>query len=416
MKNYLNRIWINAVKAGLKIIDKEKKNKILKDYVSLLTKYNDKILKENLKDLKIAKQKKLDINLINRLELNDKKIEGIRKSVLEIIKLKDPVNRVVSKWSRPNKLKVKKVTIPIGVIGVIYESRPNVTSDVSSLCFKSGNSVILKGGSEAFNSNKIISNLFRKALKKNKVDVNFVQFIEKKNRKVVDFLLSKMESYIDVIIPRGGKNLVKKVKKYSNIPTIGHLEGLCHTFVDENVNHKMASKIILNAKLRNPGICGATETLLVHRKLSSEKINLIINDLLKNNCEIYADDTIRKISPKKIHKATPKDWSTEYLSLKISVKKVNNVEDAVEHINKYGTSHTEAIISNNKKNTKYFFENVKSSILIHNSSTQFADGAELGFGGEVGISTNKLPPRGPVGLNQLVSYKYEVIGNGQIRS
>ena len=200
MKNYLNRIGINAVKAGLKIINKEKKNKILKDYVSLLTKYNDKILKENLKDLKIAKQKKLDINLINRLELNDKKIEGIRKSVLEIIKLKDPVNRVVSKWSRPNKLKVKKVTIPIGVIGVIYESRPNVTSDVSSLCFKSGNSVILKGGSEAFNSNKIISNLFRKALKKNKVDVNFVQFIEKKNRKVVDFLLSKMESYIDVIL------------------------------------------------------------------------------------------------------------------------------------------------------------------------------------------------------------------------
>ena len=178
----------------------------------------------------------------------------------------------------------------------------------------------------------------------------------------------------------------------------------------------MASKIVLNAKLRNPGICGATETLLIHKKLSSEKINLIINDLLKNNCEIYADEAIRKIAPKKIHKATSKDWSTEYLSLKISVKKVKNVEDAVEHINKYGTSHTEAIISNNKKNVKYFFQNVKSSILIHNSSTQFADGGELGFGGEVGISTNKLPPRGPVGLNQLVSYKYEITGNGQIRS
>ena len=194
MKNYLNRIGINAVKAGSKIINKDKKNKILKDYVRLLTKYNHKILKENLKDLKIARQKKLDINLIKRLELDDKKIESIKKSVLEIIKLKDPVNRVVSKWNRPNKLKVKKVTIPIGVIGVIYESRPNVTSDVSSLCFKSGNSVILKGGSEAFNSNKIISSLFRKALKKNKVDINFVQFIEKKNRKVVDFLLSKMEA------------------------------------------------------------------------------------------------------------------------------------------------------------------------------------------------------------------------------
>ena len=416
MKKYFNKIGINAVKAGSKIISKDKKNKILKDYIRLLTKYNSKILKEDLKDLKIAKQKKLDINLLNRLELNDKKIESIKRSVSEIIKLKDPVNRVISKWSRPNKLKIKKVTIPIGVIGVIYESRPNVTSDVSSLCFKSGNSVILKGGSEAFYSNKMISSLFRKALKKNKVDINFVQFIEKKNRKVVDFLLSKMEPYIDVIIPRGGKNLVKKVKDYSNVPTIGHLEGLCHTFVDEGINHKMASRIVLNAKLRNPGICGATETLLIHKKLPINKVNFIIKDLLKNNCEIYADETIRKIAPKKIRKATLKDWSTEYLSLKISVKKVKNVEDAVEHINKYGTLHTEAIISNNKKNIKYFFQNVKSSILIHNSSTQFADGAELGFGGEVGISTNKLPPRGPVGLNQLVSYKYEVMGNGQIRS
>ncbi len=416
MKKYLNKIGINAVKAGSRIISKDKKNRILKDYVRLLTKYSDKILKENLKDLKLARQKKLDINLINRLELNDKKIESIKKSVLGIIKLRDPVNRVISKWNRPNKLKVKKVTIPIGVIGVIYESRPNVTSDVSSLCFKSGNSVILKGGSEAFNSNKIISSLFRKALKKNKVDINFVQFIEKKNRKVVDFLLSKMESYIDIIIPRGGKSLVKKVKNYSNVPIIGHLEGLCHTFVDESVNHVMASKIVLNAKLRNPGICGATETLLIHKKLSKEKVNLIIKKLLNNNCKIYADESIRKIDSKKIHKAKLKDWSTEYLSLKISVKKVKNVEDAVNHINKYGTFHTEAIISNNKKNVKYFFQNVKSSILIHNSSTQFADGAELGFGGEVGISTNKLPPRGPVGLNQLVSYKYEVIGNGQIRS
>ena len=233
---------------------------------------------------------------------------------------------------------------------------------------------------------------------------------------MVEFLLSKMESYIDVIIPRGGKNLVKKVKNYSNVPTIGHLEGLCHTFIDESVNHKTANKIVLNAKLRNPGICGATETLLIHKKLPRNKVNLIIQDLLKNGCKIFADETIRKIAPKKIHKATSKNWSTEYLSLKISIKKVKNVEDAVEHINKYGTSHTEAIISNNKKNVKYFFQNVKSSILINNSSTQFADGGELGFGGEVGISTNKLPPRGPVGLNQLVSYKYEITGNGQIRS
>ena len=320
----------------------------------------------------------------------------------------------MDQWKRPNGLKIKRVTIPIGVIGVIYESRPNVTADVSSLCFKSENCVILRGGSEAYYSNKILANLFRKSLQKNKIDKNFVQFIDKKNRKLVDYMLSKMDKYIDVIIPRGGKNLVAKVQSLSSVPVIGHLEGICHTYIDKEANIKMAKKILVNAKLRNTSICGATETLLIHKK-NSKYINEILNELVKKKCTIYADNKIKKLFKGNTKKANKKTWSTEFLSAKISVKLVNDITEAVNHINKYGTMHTDAIITKNKISANYFIKNVKSSIAIHNSSTQFADGGEFGLGGEIGISTNKLPPRGPVGLNQLVSYKYEVYGSGQIR-
>ena len=329
--------------------------------------------------------------------------------------LRDPVDFTLDKWKRPNKLLIKKVTIPIGVIGVIFESRPNVSSDVSSLCFKSGNAVILRGGSESLNSNKILISLFRKALKMNKINPDYVQLIEKKNRSYVDFLLSKMTNYIDVIIPRGGKNLVAKVKKYSNVPTIGHLEGICHTYIDKDANLKMAIKISLNAKLRNTSICGATETILMHKNILKKFCNPVLGELEKNNCKIIGDLNIKKFYKGKILTSSKKDWSTEYLSSKVSVKSVNNLEEAINHINKYGTMHTDSIITKNEKTAKKFLKNIKSSIAIHNSSTQFADGGEFGFGGEVGISTNKLPPRGPIGLNQLVSYKYEVIGKGQIR-
>tara|TARA_A100001234_G_scaffold219895_1_gene231696 strand:- start:837 stop:1838 length:1002 start_codon:yes stop_codon:yes gene_type:complete len=332
-----------------------------------------------------------------------------------VAKLKDPENVILEKWRRPNGLKISKVTVPIGVIGIIYESRPNVTSDVSSLCFKSGNCVILKGGSEAYNTNKILVDLFRKSLKKNKLDQNYVQFIGNMNRKVVDYMLSDMEKYIDVIIPRGGKSLVKKVKQKSKIPIIGHLEGICHTYVDKNANLAMAKKIILNAKLRNTAICGATETILFHQKIIRKFVKPILDGLAENGCEIFADKKIRSVFKGKSKLATEKNWSTEYLSSKISVKSVNSLNEAILHINKYGTMHTDAIITKNNYTAKEFLKNVKSSIAIHNSSTQFADGGEFGFGGEVGISTNNLPPRGPVGLNQLVSYKYEIIGKGQIR-
>ncbi|KRO60989.1 MAG: gamma-glutamyl phosphate reductase, partial [Pelagibacteraceae bacterium BACL5 MAG-121128-bin54] len=374
-----------------------------------------KIIKENLKDIKIATQKKIKENLINRLILNEKKILQIIKSLKQIIKLKDPTNEVLEKWKRPNGLTISKVTIPIGVIGVIYESRPNVTCDVAALCFKSGNPVILKGGSEALNSNKILSKFFRVALKKNGINENFIQLINSRKREVVDYLLTKMKNFIDVIIPRGGKSLVKKVQQYSNIPVISHLEGNCHTYVDKDADLNMAIKIVYNAKLRNTAICGATETILFHKKIINKFVNPVLKKLADNGCKIIADSVIKKRYKGLSIKATNKDWSKEYLSSVVSVKSVNNLEDAINHINTYGTMHTDSIITQNKNTADNFLKNVKSSIAMHNTSTQFADGGEFGFGGEVGISTNTLPPRGPVGLNQLVSYKYKVTSNGQIR-
>ena len=415
MKKYINVIGQNAKKASLKKINKKLKNKVLKRYLLLINKEKKSILRANKKDVNLAIRKGLKSNLINRLSLDEKKLEDIKKSLAKIIKLKDPVDNVLEKWARPNGLHISKVTIPIGVVGVIYESRPNVTSDVASLCFKSGNAVILKGGSEALNTNKILAKLFRKSLRENGVNENFIQFIDTKNRKIVDLMLSKMENYIDVIIPRGGKNLIKRVQKLSNIPIIGHLEGLCHTYIDKDANIKMAQAIIYNAKLRNTSICGATETILIHEKIVRKFCNPILKKLEENGCKIYGDALVRKYYKGNINTAKVKDWSTEYLASIVSVKSVKDYKDAIKHINKYGTMHTDSIISKNKKTAKYFLKNVKSSIAMHNTSTQFADGGEFGFGGEVGISTNTLPPRGPVGLKQMVSYKYEIISNGKTR-
>tara|TARA_Y100001970_G_scaffold262644_1_gene347128 strand:- start:456 stop:1706 length:1251 start_codon:yes stop_codon:yes gene_type:complete len=392
-----------------------KKNRVLKKFSSLLKKNKQKIIKENYKDIKFAKKKKLKENLIKRLEIDEKKINNIIKSINQIIRIKDPTNRILEKWKRPNGLILKKVTVPIGVIAVIYESRPNVTSDIASLCFKSGNAVILRGGSEAFNTNKIISNLFRISLKNCGVNQNYVQFINSKNREIVDKLLSKMKGYIDLIVPRGGKSLVKKVDELSTVPYIGHLEGICHTFIDKKAQLKMAIKVLENAKMRNTSICGATETVLFHKGIAKKFTNPVLKNLQKKGCNIFADKTIKKLFDGKSNLANKKNWSTEYLSSNISAKVVKNLDEAVRHINQFGTMHTDAIITNDKKAADYFLKGIKSSIGIHNSSTQFADGGEFGFGAEVGISTNNLPPRGPVGLGQLVSYKYEVYGKGQIR-
>ena len=416
MKKELINIGNKSKKAITSQLDSKKKNKVLKNYCDLIKKNKKFIINQNKKDIFNAQKKGLKSNLIDRLILDEKKISNIISSIKSIIKLNDPTNIILEKWNRPNGLNISKISIPIGVICVIYESRPNVTSDVASLCFKSGNAVILKGGKEAYNSNKILSKLFRSSLRKNNIDENFVQFIDNKNRKVVDFLLTKMSKYVDVVIPRGGKQLVKKVQTLSNLPIIGHLEGICHTFVDKDANLKIAKKIVYNAKLRNTAICGATETILIHQKILKKSCNYILDDLEKNGCKIIGDNKIRKFYKGKIFKATNKDWSKEYLSPTVSVKSVSNLNEAIKHINRYGTMHTDSIITSNKMTAKKFLSEVKSSIAMHNTSTQFADGGEFGFGGEVGISTNTLPPRGPVGLNQLVSYKYQVTSNGKIRN
>ena len=411
----MNLIGVKARNA-LKIkIDTKIKNKVLNDYALLLDKEKKNILIQNKKDVNLAKKNKIKENLINRLSINPIKLKGIQVSIKKIAKLKDPVNVTLEKWRRPNGLNIKRVSVPIGVIGVIYESRPNVTSDVAGLCFKSGNPVILKGGSEAINTNRILANLFRKALKKNKVNENYIQFIDSKDRKMVDIMLSKMDKFIDVIIPRGGKNLVKRVQDFSKVPIIGHLEGLCHTYIDKEAELKMATNIVYNAKLRNTSICGATETILMHEKIVKKFCNPILKKLEDNNCKIYGDNFIKKNYSGTLYPAKEKDWSTEYLTAAVSVKVVKNLKQAIDHINRYGTMHTDSIVTKNIKTAAQFMTNIKSSIAMHNTSTQFADGGEFGFGGEVGISTNTLPPRGPVGLEQLVSYKYEISSQGKIR-
>ena len=396
---------------NLKKISHKKINKTLEDYIKFISKNKKRIIQENTKDVKKLKRK----NMLDRLILNEKKIDGIINSINEIKKFPNPVGKILESWTGKNKLNIKRVTTPIGVIGIIYESRPNVTADVAALCLKSSNCAILRGGSEAYYSNKILSHLFRQSLKKNKINQNCLQFIENKNRKVVDFLLSKMNRYIDVIVPRGGKSLVAKVQKYSNIHVIGHLEGLCHIYLDKEINLNNAIKIILNAKMRRTSICGALESLLINEKILKVKGVKVINSLIKNGCKVVVDKKINKFFNNNLKLAKELDWQTEYLDAKLSIKSVKDVKEAVSHVIKYGTMHTDCIISNNKKNTEFFLNNVNSAIAMHNVSTQFADGGEFGFGGEIGISTNKLPPRGPVGLNQLTSYKYIVKGNSVTR-
>ena len=410
---YLREIGKKSKKAfeNLSRVKHERIKKVLDHYNKNIQKNKKLIIKINLKDVKEVKRK----HLVDRLILNEKRIDGIRHSINEISKFKNPIGKILENHKRPNGLRIKKVTTAIGVIGIIYESRPNVTADAAALCLKSGNCAILRGGSEAFNSNKILANLFRDSLKKNKIDNNCVQFIEKQNRKIVDKLLSETAEFIDVIVPRGGKGLVEKVQRFSKVPTIGHLEGLCHMYLDKESSISIAIKLIINAKMRRTSICGAVETLLIEEKALKTHAKEIVNTLIESGCEVRVDDKINKLFKNKLKSAKEKDWKTEYLDAIISIKTVKNVSDGVEHILKYGTMHTDSIITNNSKNAEIFLNSVNSSIAMHNVSTQFADGGEFGFGGEIGISTNKLPPRGPVGINQLMSYKYIVSGKGIIR-
>jgi len=390
------------------------KSNVLK-YAAVQVKKNaQKIENANKKDLKIAKSKGLVDAMIDRLLLDKSRINAIAKSLNEIAKWPDPVGKIISKTKRPNGLEIHKVSVPIGVLLVIYESRPNVTTDASALCLKSGNSVILKCGSESLNSSKALLNCLHISLKKYKLPTSSVELLATSSRKSVADLL-KMDEYIDVVVPRGGKSLIKAISKISKIPVLKHLDGICHTYIDDNYNVLMAKKVVLNAKMRRTGICGATETLLVSKKVTNTDIAEIIDVLIDAGCEIRGDNFVKKID-NRVKKANFKDWQTEYLAPIISVKIVKDVKAAIEHINQHGSNHTDAIITSNKKNAELFLNGVDSSIVMHNTSTQFADGGEFGMGAEIGISTGKLHARGPVGADQLTTFKYVVKGQGQLRS
>ena len=414
--NKLEKIAVLSKKAArvLSTTSSKIKTSILKYAAKQVIKNAKKIENANKKDLKIAKSKGLDAAMMDRLLLDRNRINAISKSLNEIAKWPDPVGKIINKSKRPNGLEIHKVSVPIGVLLVIYESRPNVTADASALCLKSGNSVILKCGSESLNSSKALLNCLHTSLKRYKLPTNCIELLATSNRKAVTDLL-KMDEHIDVVVPRGGKSLIKAISKISKIPVLKHLDGICHTYIDENYNPLMAKKIVFNAKMRRTGICGATETLLVSKKVTNLHVSEIIDILISAGCEIRGDNFIKKIDGR-VKKANFKDWQTEYLAPIISIKSVKNVEEAIEHINQYGSNHTDAIITSNKKNAELFLNSVDSSIVMHNTSTQFADGGEFGMGAEIGISTGKLHARGPVGADQLTTFKYVVKGKGQLRS
>ncbi len=402
-----------AASRQVSLLDSKLKNEILKEASKNLLKNMDVIIEENKKDVQSNKSK-LTPSTLDRLILDKKRIISMCEGLVEISKLSDPVGIIMKKWSRPNGLKIQKVTIPLGVLGVIYESRPNVSADAAALSLKSGNTLILRGGSESFNSSSKITELINQTYKKFNLPEGALQYIPTKDRSAVGHLL-EMDDYVDVLIPRGGRSLIERVLKDSKIHVIRHLDGICHTYIHKSAQRKIASDVTVNAKMRRPGICGATETILIDKDILQSHLPQIISSLEKYGCLIKGDKDVLKISDS-VEKALEKDWSTEYLDKIVSIKTINRgVEEAVEHINKYGSGHTDAILAENNRVVSYFLDNVDSGIVMHNTSTQFADGGEFGMGAEIGISTSKVHARGPVGVAQLTSFKYKVSGTGQIR-
>ena len=396
----------------LSVTKPETKSQALKTASEEILKKEKEIISANKIDIQNAKKNDLSEHLIDRLKLDKKRIESISSSLVEIANYEEPVGKIISEWERPNGLKIQKITVPIGVIGIIYESRPNVTADASALSVKSGNAVILRGGKDSFYTSLKIFEILNKVFDNNGLPKNSIQMIPVSEREGVDEML-KLNEYIDIIIPRGGKSLIKKISEASSIPVIKHLEGICHIYVDADANLEIAKKVIYNSKMRRPGICGATETLLVDAKLTSN-LDYLLKELKDSNCEIRGDKTVCSID-KSFKKAQEKDWDTEYLDKILSVKVVDGVDEAINHITKHSSNHTESIITENKKTCDKFFKNIDSAIVLQNASTQYADGGEFGFGAEIGISTDKLHVRGPVGAQHLTSFKYLVRGNGQVR-
>jgi len=401
------------VSAIISNLSTEEKNRFLEKLAQNIDKEKEGIIKNNRKDVEKAEKMGYTSAFIDRLEISEKRVEKMIKSINDVKNLPDPVGKIIWENERPNGLIIRRKRVPIGVIGIIYESRPDVTIEASILCIKAGNCVILRGGKEAKNSNKKLVEIMKKSLKETGIPEDCVNLISSGGRRGVKYLL-KLYQFIDLIIPRGGESLIKVVVENSLIPVIKHYKGVCHTYVDKYADVDMALKVTFNAKLQRPATCNATETLLIHRDIAEKFLPQIAKMFERAEVEIRGCKKTRKILPK-IKEATEEDWKTEYLDLIISIKIVNSVDEAIEHISKYGTSHSDAIITANKENAEKFLKMVDSAAVYHNASTRFTDGGEFGLGAEIGISTDKIHARGPMGIEELTTYKYIIYGNGQIR-
>jgi glutamate-5-semialdehyde dehydrogenase len=390
------------------------KNRALTAAAEALRRAMSAILEANAKDLAAARNAGRAASFIDRLALDETRLAGIARGLDEIADLPDPVGSAIAEWVRPNGLAIQRVRVPLGVVGIIYESRPNVTADAGALCLKAGNASILRGGSESHHSSQAIHACLVEGLRAAKLPDAAIQMVPTTDRAAVGLMLEGLGGAIDVIVPRGGKGLVARVQQDARVPVFAHLEGICHTYVDRGADLAMATKIVLNAKLRRTGVCGATETLLVDKAARGDFLRQLVVALLDAGCEVRGDEAALEADPR-VKQATEKDWSTEYLEAIISVKLVDGVDEAIDHIAKYGSQHTDAIVTNDTVTAERFLKQVDSAIVVHNASTQFADGGEFGFGGEIGIATGKLHARGPVGVEQLTSFKYVVRGSGQVR-
>jgi glutamate-5-semialdehyde dehydrogenase len=405
----------NARRAAklLAVASTEQKNAALHAMAAHIRNNGSALILENQKDLAAARAKNMKQAFIDRLLLNEARIEAMAKGLEDVAALIDPVARVLEKWVRPNGMEISRVAVPIGVIGIIYESRPNVTADAGGLCLKSGNAAILRGGSDSFCSSQLIVTCLQAGLKDANLDVNCIQMVPSTARTIVGDMLTGLDGNIDLIVPRGGKALVARVQNEARVPVFSHLEGICHVYVDKAADPDMAKSIVLNAKMRRTGICGAAETILIDQA-AVQNLAPIITMLLDANCEVRGDKASMAVDSR-VLAATEEDWSTEYEDAIISIKLVDGVDDAIAHIAKYGSQHTDSIVTADVKTAETFLNQVDSAIVLHNASTQFADGGEFGFGAEIGIATGKLHARGPVGVGQLTTFKYQIRGSGQIR-
>ena len=415
LSKLMNELGNNSATAGkaIKYATTEQKNNALLNAAKAIRSNKEKILKANSLDITYASAKHIKESLLDRLYLNSETLEGVAKGLEIVAGLPDPVGQVIKSWERPNGLEISQVRVPLGVIGIIYESRPNVTADAGSLCLKSGNAVILRGGSESFHTSQAIIECLHHGLKSMELPETCIQLVPTRDREAVGHLLTMVDT-VDVIVPRGGKSLVERVQKESRIPTIAHLEGLCHVYLDNDADLEMACNIVLNAKMRRPSVCGAAETLLIDRLGVDRLLPRVAKKLIEAGCELRGDIISQTLVPA-INPATESDWTTEYLDSILSIRIVDGVNGAIDHINNYGSNHTDSIVTDNILIADRFLKEVDSAIVLHNASTQYADGGEFGMGAEIGISTGRLHARGPVGAEQLTCFKYVVRGYGQTR-